>query len=64
MGHVVFLKVFFGVAVVVPAFGDVEGAVFFHTSDVGFPADIVDEFSTVARRLQNFINNVPVIWIE
>ena len=28
MGHVVFLKVFFGVAVVVPTFGDVEGAVF------------------------------------
>ena len=43
---------------------DAKGAVFFHTSDVGFPADIVDEFSTVARRLQNFINSVPVVWIE
>ena len=64
MGHVVFLKVFFGVAVVVPAFGDVEGAVLFHAVDVGFPADVVDEFSAVARRFQNFINSIPVVWIE
>ena len=45
MGHVVILKVFFGVAVVVPAFGDVEGAVFFHAGYVCFPADGVDELN-------------------
>ena len=64
MGHVVFLKVFFGVTVVVPAFGDVEGAVFFDLWNVGLQAYVADGASGVSAGFHDFVYGIPLVRLE